>query len=128
MSVELLSALRDRVKPMLEVAVEEYRERVPAGYPVIVDAVEQGVIGIELDPSYALYFTTDGTELFAEVYRRSPRTDSRSSASRQKEAGLPLHDRRALTAGASDQALRNLVAELMHHWNMQPGIIHVTDS
>jgi hypothetical protein len=127
-STDLLSGLRDRLRPMLDFAAESYRERVPAGYPVIVDAVEQGVVGLELDPSYALYFTTDGTELFAEVYRRSPRTDSRSSSSRQKQAGLPLHDRRTLPAGISDRALRNLIAELMHHWNVQPGIIHISDS
>jgi hypothetical protein len=127
-STELLSGLRDRLWPMLEVAAQFYRERVPAGYPVIVDAVEQGVVGLEIDPSYALYFTTDGADLFVEVYRRSPRTDSRSSASRQKEAGLPLFDRRTLPVGISDQALRNLIAELMSHWNMQPGIIHISDS
>ena len=128
MAVEVLAGLRDRVLPMLEVAAESYRGRVPAGYPVVVDAVEQGVVGLEIDPSYALYFTLDGDQPVAEVYQRSPRTDARSSAGRQKHAGLPFHDRRPLAPDISDLALRNLVAELMHTWNMQPGVIHITDS
>src|SRR5688500_16604662 len=109
---------------MLEVAVEDYRERVPVGYPVVVDAVEQGVVGLEIDPSYALYFPSDGDRLYAEVYRRCPRTDARSSAGWQKESGLPFHDRRAISPAISDQGLRNLIAGLMSDWNMQPGIIH----
>ena len=128
MSVELLSDLRDRLLPMLEIAAENYRDRVPSGYPVVVDAPEQGVVGLEIDPSYALYFTSDGAQLYAEIYRRSPRTDSRSSASRQKEAGVPFHDRRTLSADVSDQGLRNLIAELQFSWNIQPGVIHITDS
>ena len=128
MSVEQLTDLRDRLLPMLEVAAENYRDRVPSGFPVIVDAPEQGVVGIEIDPSYALYFTSDGAQLYAEIYRRSPRTDSRSSASRQKEAGVPFHDRRALAPSISDQGLRNLIAELMFSFNIQPGIIHISDS
>ena len=128
MSVESLSGLRDRLIPMLEVAAENYRERVPAGFPVVVDAVEQGVVGLEIDPNHALYFTSDGAQLYAEIYRRSPRTDARSSASRQKEAGVPFHDRRALSPAISDQGLRNLIAELMFVFNIQPGIIHISDS
>jgi hypothetical protein len=127
-SVELLAGLRDRVMPMLQVAAEDYASRVPSGYPVVVDAVEQGLVGLEIDPSYALYFTSDGTRLFAEIYRRSPRTDSRTSAGRQKESGLPLHERRPIPAEVNDLQLRNLIAELMLHFNIQPGIIHISDS
>jgi hypothetical protein len=127
-SVELLSSLRDRVVPMLRVAAENYAERVPAGYPVVVDRVEQGVVGLEIDPSYALYFTSDGARLFTEVYRRSPRTDARSSAGRQKESGIPFHDRRPLAPDVSDLGLRNLIAEMMSYYNVQPGIIHISDS
>ena len=128
MSVELLAGLRDRVMPMLNVTAEGYSSRVPTGYPVVVDAVEQGLVGLEIDPSYALYFTSDGSRLFAEIYRRSPRTDSHASAGRPKEAGLPLHDRRPIPAEISDLHLRNLIAELMSHFNIQPGIIHISDS
>ena len=128
MSVALLNQVRDRMLPMLQVAAENYRSRVPSGYPLVVDTPEQGVIGLEIDPSYAVYITSDGQDLFAEVYRRSPRTDQRSSASRQKEAGVPFHDRRPLDPGVSDQALRNLIAELMTYYNFQPGLMHISDS
>jgi hypothetical protein len=127
-SIELLADLRERVLPMLAVAAENYHRRVPEGYPVVVDAVDNGVVGLELDPSYALYFTTDGADLFAQLYRRSPRTDALSSAGRQKESGLPVLDRRPLSPTVSDQGLRNLVNELMLYWNQQPGIIHISDS
>jgi hypothetical protein len=127
-SLEALRAVREQALPMLRFAAEEYRGRAPAGYPVVVDAPEQGAIGLEIDPSYALYLVTDGEALFADLYRRAPRTDARSSASRQKEAGLPFYDRRPLDAPVTAQAVRNLIAELMSHWNQQPGVIHITDS
>ncbi len=128
MSVEMLARVRERMLPMLRLAAEEYRHRAPEGYPVVVDAVENGTVGIELDPSYALYVVSDGTDLYADLYYRSSRTDARSSASREKFAGLPFSDRRPLRPGVSDQELRNLIAELMARWNIQPGIIHITDS
>lgn len=128
MSVVLLTQVRDRMLPMLQLTAERYRSRVPSGYPLMVDTPEQGVIGIELDPSFALYITSDGQDLFAEVYRRSPRNDQRSSAGRQKEAGVPFHDRRPLDPTASDQTLRNLIAELMTYYNFQPGLMHISDS
>jgi hypothetical protein len=128
MSVETLEALRARVLPMLRFAAEEYRGRVPEGYPVIVDAVGQGTVGLELDPSYALYFVSDGEGLYADIYRRAPRNDARSSASRMRHGGAPFHDRRPITPGISGQELRNLLAELMSHYNMQPGLIFITDS
>ena len=128
MSVALLTDIRDRMLPMFRATAENYRARVPSGYPVVVDTPEQGVVGLEIDPSYAVYVTSDGQELFAEVYRRSPRTDQRSSAGRQKESGVPFHDRRPLDPNVSDQTLRNLIAELMTHYNFQPGIIHISDS
>ena len=128
MTVEMLGQVRERMLPMLHFAAEEYRHRTPEGYPVIVDTVEDGTIGIELDPNYALYIVTDGRQLFADLYYRSPRNDARSSASREKFGGLPFEDRRPLHADVSDQSLRNLIAELMSRWNAQPGIIHITDS
>ena len=128
MAVETLQGLRDRALPMLRFVAEQYRGRTPEGYPVVVDAVEQGMVGLELDPSYAFYLVADGDEVYADLYRRAPRTDARSSAARQKEAGMPFFDRRRLSEAVSDQALRNLLAELMSHWNQQPGVIHITDS
>jgi len=127
-SVQQLESVRERVLPMLRLAADEYRHRTPEGYPVVVDAPDSGTVGIELDPSYALYFVTDGDEVYADFYYRSPRNDARSSASRQKHGGLPFSDRRPLPPGVSDQTLRNFVAELMSRWNFQPGVIHITDS
>lgn len=127
MSMETLSSIRDRMLPMLQIAANQYRNRVPAGYPNVIDQVDQGMIGLEIDSSYSLFITSDGTDVFAEIYRRNARTDNRASASRQKYSGMPFNDQRPLAADASDQTLRNLIAELMSHFNEQPGLIHITD-
>lgn len=128
MSVEMLEQVRERMMPMLRLVAEEYRPRVPEGYPIVVDSVANGVIGMEIDPSYALYVTTDGHELFADYYYRSSRNDARSSASREKFAGSPVYDRRPLSPYVTDIQLRNLIAELMTRHNYQPGLIHISDS
>jgi hypothetical protein len=127
-AIETLSGIRQRMLPMLRLAAAEYAHRTPIGYPVVVDAVEAGTIGIEIDPSYALYVVADGSDLFADLYYRSSRTDARSSASREKFSGQPANDRRPLPLSLSDQALRNLIAEIMARYNVQPGIIHISDS
>jgi hypothetical protein len=127
-SVQQLESVRERVLPMLRLAADEYRHRTPEGYPVVVDAPDSGTVGIELDPSYALYFVAFGDEVYADFYYRSARNDARTSASRQKHGGLPFSDRRPLPPVVSDQTLRNFVAELMSRWNFQPGVIHITDS
>ena len=82
MPVDKLSAIRDRFMPMLLFAQQEYGYRVPAGYPVIHDEVERGVVGIEIDPAHSVYVTTDGERLYSDVTYRSTRFDTRSSASR----------------------------------------------
>ncbi len=128
MTVQQLATVRERVLPMMRLAAEEDRHRTPEGYPVVVDAPEGGTVGIELDPSYALYFVSEDDRLYADFYYRSARNDARTSASRQKHGGLPFHDRRPLPPDADDLTLRNLIAELMSHWNFQPGVIHITDS
>ncbi|CAA9578935.1 MAG: hypothetical protein AVDCRST_MAG49-4562 [uncultured Thermomicrobiales bacterium] len=128
MSVAMLEALRPRVLPMLRLVAEEYGGRMPEGYPLVVDTVEQGAIGLEIDSSYALYLVSDGDELFVDMYRRVPRNDARSSGSRMRHGGAPFHDRRPISPTISDQAIRNLIAELMSHYNFAPGIIHITDS
>jgi hypothetical protein len=127
-SVEMLEQVRERMMPMLRLVAEEYRPRVAEGYPIVVDTVSNGVIGIEIDPNYALYITSDGKELFADYYIRSTRFDARSSASREKFAGSPLYDRRPFSAYTTDVQLRNMIAELMAQHNYQPGLIHITDS
>lgn len=128
MATETLQSIRARIIPMLQYVAAEYRYRVPEGYPTIVDTPERGVIGFELDQSHSLYITDDGAVVRAEMYFRSPRNDTNSSASREKFGGLPVDDRRVIDAGISDQGLRNLIAELLSRWNFQPQIIHITDT
>jgi hypothetical protein len=127
-SVEMLEQVRERIIPMLRLVAKEYQGRVPEGYPNIVDSVSNGLVGIEIDPSFAVYVTSEGNELFADFYYRSSRTDARSSASREKFAGSPVYDRRPLSPYVSDVQLRNLIAELMSRHNFQPGLIHISDS
>jgi hypothetical protein len=127
-AVDQLQNIRDRLLPMLEQVAAEYRDRAPGGYPAITDAVRQGVVGIEIDPSYGFFVTTDGDGLYADFYFRSSRVDARTSASREKFSGRPQDDHRPLPQGLSDQELRNLVAELLARWNTQPGLIHITDT
>lgn len=128
MSLEMLAQLRARVLPMLQLVANEYRPRVPDGYPIVVDSVENGLVGLEIEPSYALYLTSDGHELFADYYYRSTRNDVRSSAMREKFAGSPVYDRRPLSPFVTDQQLRNMIAELMTLHNFQPGLVHISDS
>ncbi len=128
MSVEMLEQVRERVLPMLRMVAEEYRVRVPDGYPVIVDSVANGLVGLEIDPNYAIYITSDGNELFVDYYVRSTRNDARSSASREKFAGAPVYDRLPFSPYTTDIQLRNMIAELMARHNYQPGLIHITDS
>lgn len=127
-TVDALRGIRERVLPMLQFTAEEYRHRTPEGYPVVVDEVERGAVGLELDPDHAIYVVQDGDGLFVDFYFRSSRADARSSASRAKFGGLPFDDRRPLSTDVSDQRLRNLIAELESRWNFQSGIIHITDT
>jgi hypothetical protein len=127
-SIEMLQQVRDRVIPMLHLVAEEYRPRVAEGYPIVVDSVQDGLVGLEIDPNYALYFATDGNELFTDVYFRSSRNDVRSSAMREKFSGRPIYDRRPLSPSITDVQLRNLIAELMMRHNYQPGLVHISDS
>ena len=128
MANEMLEQVRNRLLPMLHLVADQYRPRVAEGYPVIVDAVPQGLIGLEIDPNYALYITSDGEQLFADYYYRSSRNDVRSSASREKFAGSPVYDRRPISPALTDVQLRNMVAELMTRHNYQPGLVHISDT
>jgi hypothetical protein len=127
-SVEMLAQIRERMIPMLRLVAEEYRPRVPEGYPIVVDSVASGLVGLEIDPNFALYVTSDGESLFVDVYYRSSRSDARSSAMREKFSGSPVYDRRPLSPYVTDIQLRNLIAELMTRHNFQPGLVHISDS
>lgn len=122
-----LAEIRNRFIPMLNATVDQYQGRVPTGYPNLIDDVDGGTVGLELDASYGVYVTQDEDGLFAEVYKRSPRVDTRGYASYQKYAGQPFTDRRPLESVPTDQELRNLVAELKQAFNTQPGLIYITD-
>lgn len=122
-----LAEIRNRFIPILKVTEDQYAGRVPAGYPNLIDDVDGGTIGIELDPSYGVYITQDEEGMFAEVYKRDPRIDTRSTAGRQKYAGMPFSDRRPVTGDLTDQELRNLVAELKVAFNNQPGLLYITE-
>jgi hypothetical protein len=127
-SIEMLEQTRERMMPMLRLVAEEYRPRVAEGYPIVVDSVANGLFGIEIDPSYALYITSDGDRLYADFYWRSTRYDVRSSASREKFSGAPVYDRRPISPLITDLELRNMIAELMSRHNTQPGLVHISDS
>lgn len=116
-----------RLLPMLRAAALQYQNRVPNGYPVIVDSPESKTIGFEIDPAHALYIVQDDEGLKARMYRRAPRTDNRSSSSRQKYGGAPFSDIRPLSPNVGDQELRNLIAEIMSWYNYQPGLLYITD-
>ncbi len=122
-----LAEIRNRFIPILKVTANQYAGRVPAGYPNLVDDVDGGTVGLELDPSYAVYVTQDADGVFAEVYKRDPRIDARATAGRQKYAGAPVSDRRPVQGELTDQDLRNLVGELKVAFNTQPGIIYITE-
>ncbi len=122
-----LAEIRNRFLPILNSVADQYSGRVPAGYPHVIDNVAGGTVGVEIDPSYAVFVTEDASGLFAEVYKRDPRIDARATAGRQKYAGTPVYDRRPVQGTLSDQELRNLVAELKSAFNTQPGIIYITE-
>ncbi len=123
-----LAGLANRFEPMLEQVRDDYQGRVPAGYPTISRDASRGNFGIQLDPNFALFLASDGEQLFADFTYRSSRTDARSSASREKFAGMTIFDRRPIEHTISDQELRNLLAELLARFNMQPLLIHITDT
>lgn len=127
MAVDALQDIRTRLLPMLQTAALQYQNRVPSGYPVVTDNPGAGAMGLEIDPSHALFIVEDGDGLSARMYRRASRTDARSSSGRQKYGGAPFSDSRPLSADVSDQALRNLIAELMSWYNNQPGLLYITD-
>lgn len=128
MTGSVFDAIRQRVLPMLHVVAQDYHLRAPFGFPAVVDSPEARLLGFEIDPNYALYLVVDDGRLFADMYYRSPRTDARSSAMREKFAGAPVNDRRPLPLDITETHLRNLIAELMSRYNFQPGLLYISDS
>jgi len=122
------SGFRERILPMLEYVARQYAVRTPDGYPAVIDTPRDLTAGIELDPSFSLFFTETPEGIVADITRRSSRNDARSSASQMKHGGRPFQDRRVLGPDPADQTLRNVIAELMMHFNQQPGMIHISDS
>ncbi len=128
-ALDELRALRDRMLPMLEVVAQEYETRTEPGYPIVLDNVESGgYFGINLDPGYGLYVMTDGQRVFAQLNIIGWRNDVRSSANQEKFSSLPYQGVRPVSASMTDNQLRNLIAELLSHWNFQPLLLFVTDS
>jgi hypothetical protein len=125
---DLIMQARAHALPMFQVMAEEYRVRMPEGYPVVIDEPDRSGIGFELDPNYSLYIVSDGEQLYADFYYREPRNDALSSASREKFAGEPFYDRRPLGRSVTDQEIRNLIAELVSRWNFQPMLLYITDT
>ncbi|HET7037543.1 MAG TPA: hypothetical protein VFI42_17795 [Thermomicrobiaceae bacterium] len=123
-----LRALRERMLPMLRTIAREYATRSDPGYPVVLDNLAAGYFGLMLDPQYGLYFMTDGERVIAQLSIVGWRGDVRSSAQKEKFSSLPFDGVRPVSSALSDNQLRNLLAELLSHWNTQPLIIRVTDS
>ncbi|MFW6075907.1 MAG: hypothetical protein ACOC9Y_09950 [Chloroflexota bacterium] len=124
-----LRELRDRMVPMFEALREEWESRTDPGYPVILDNVETGgYFGIALDPGYGLYIMIDEGQIIAQINVIKWRTDVRSAANYEKFSSLPGGGVKPVTPEMSDNQLRNLISELLVHWNVQPLVIRVTDS
>ncbi|MEX2426154.1 MAG: hypothetical protein WD401_05245 [Thermomicrobiaceae bacterium] len=124
-----LRELRDRMVPMMEALPEEWDTRTEPGYPVIFDNVESGgYFGVNLDPGYGLYIMIDDGQLVAQLNVITWRTDVRSAANREKFSSLPAGGLKPVSPEMSDNELRNLISELLSHWNVQPLVIRVTDS
>jgi hypothetical protein len=127
--IEDLRLLRDRMVPMLEALSEEWNNRTEPGYPVISDNVESGgYFGINLDPGYGLYVIIEDGQIIAQLNVIAWRTDVRSAANREKFASQPAGGVKLVSPEMSDNELRNLISELLAHWNVQPLVIRVTDS
>jgi hypothetical protein len=124
-----LRDLRDRMIPMFEVVAEDWAHRTEPGYPVVFDNVEtNGYFGVTLDPGYSLFVMIDRGGIVAQLNVIAWRTDVRSAANYEKFTSLPAGGMKTLSAKMTDNQLRNLISELLSHWNVQPLVIRVTDS
>lgn len=127
--VTRLETIRERVLPILEATKAAYVGRVRNGYPTIVDNVRRGgVFGLNLDPSFGVYFMTDGNTLFAEIHHLVHRWDTLSAANNEKFAGAAEQDRYDIDETWTDVQFRNLISELLSRWNTQQTVINRVDS
>jgi hypothetical protein len=124
-----LRSLRDRMIPMFEALSEEWENRTEAGFPVIYDNVDSaGYFGINLDPGYGLFILIEDGQIYAQLNVIAWRTDVRSSANQEKFSSLPAGGLKPVGPEMTDNELRNLISEMIAHWNIQPLVIRVTDS
>lgn len=115
--------------PILEEVQAEYAPRVRQGYPRIVDNVERGgVVGMNLDANFGVYFMTDGSDVYAELHTLALRTDTLSMANAEKFSGRPQHERVEIGADWNDLSYRNVIARLLSAWNYQQLAIFRVDS
>ena len=127
--VTRLEAIRSRVMPILEATKAVYVGRVRNSYPTLVDNVQRGgVFGLNLDPGFGVYFMTDGQTLFAEIHRVALLTGTLSAANYEKFSGTPVQDRREINESWNDLQFRNLISELLSHWNTQQTVVYRVDS
>jgi hypothetical protein len=127
--LEDLRVIRDRMLPMFEALSEEWDNRTEPGYPVIFDNVESGgYFGVNLDPGYGLYVMIDQGQILAQLNVITWRTDVRSAANQEKFSSLPAGGLKPVSPEMTDNELRNLISELLAHWNVQPLVIRITDS
>ncbi|RIK41865.1 MAG: hypothetical protein DCC58_11860 [Chloroflexi bacterium] len=124
-----LGEIRATVLPILEEVQAEYAPRVRQGYPRIIDNVERGgVVGMNLDANFGVYFMTDGSDVYAELHTLALRTDTLSMANAEKFSGRPQHERVTIGADWNDLSYRNLIARLLSAWNYQQLAIFRVDS
>ena len=127
--VARLSAIHDRVMPILDSVRHEYAPRVQGGYPTLVDNVQRGgIFGISFSPNFGAYFMTDGEKLYAELHTMAQRTDTLSNANAEKFGGHPNIIQREIDDTWTDLHFRNFVSELLSKWNFQQTRIYRVDS
>lgn len=121
--------VRDRMLPILREIAKRFEGRAGPGYPVIVDEVERGgYFGLLLAPEYGLYVFPEGDRLVMQLQTVSWRTDVHSSAGRERFGAVPKVVTVPVSADMSDAQLRDLLARVLAAWNMQPLLIHQSDS
>lgn len=127
--IDEIRTLRGRMLPMFKAIADEFSTRSQPGYPLVFDNIDGGgYFGILLDPSYGLYIMTDGESVFAQLNILGWRTDVRSSAQKEKFSNVPFTGTVPMSTSLSDNALRNLISELLASWNTQPQFMNQADS
>jgi len=113
--------VRQRFLPMLRAVAEELADRTVPGYPIVIDAPEQGV-GFSL----AVERQGDRLQLVRQVVQH--RTLVHTAAGREWFGGQPHQVREDLDVDLTDVALRDELARLLAAWHKHPLIIRQSDS